>query len=394
MTKLAKVLKELEAALTITPEKMTRLAEDFQKEMIRGLEGKTSSLKMLSSYLHMPTGKETGQFLALDFGGTNGRLLLIELQGQGEIQILRQKSFLLKDFYYDYTKGTGEDLFSFLAEHIAEFINSIDKEQIYYLGHTFSFPFVSQGINRGVLLKWTKEFAVTGVEGEDVMALLDKALKKKQIDNIVLGAILNDTVGTQLTTGYKDPACRIGSIIGTGHNTSYLEQEVIINMESGNFNLLPRTPYDQELDENSENPGGQWLEKMVSGRYLGEIVTLIMKDLASQGLVEPMAKFSTKDISLVLAKGEVTPLQQVCQLVRNRSVHLIASTYLGILAHLPQKDKTTIAIDGSLFEKMPGYAGLLAKVLEQYKKGLRIVLTKDGSGQGAAIAAAVSRGQR
>ena len=35
---------------------------------------------MLPSYIGLPTGKETGEYLALDFGGTNLRVVLIRFR--------------------------------------------------------------------------------------------------------------------------------------------------------------------------------------------------------------------------------------------------------------------------------------------------------------------------
>ena len=55
-------------------------------------------------------------------------------------------------------------------------------------------------------------------------------------------------------------------------------------MECGNFDGVRsiQTTYDRRLDAESDSDG-QLLEKMVSGRYLGEIVRLAMLDLASTG---------------------------------------------------------------------------------------------------------------
>jgi len=56
-----------------------------------------------------------------------------------------------------------------------------------------------------------------------------------------------------------------------------------INCEWGAFDnegvMLPRTPYDKTIDEDSPRPGQQAFEKMVAGLYLGEIFRLILCDL-------------------------------------------------------------------------------------------------------------------
>lgn len=44
-----------------------------------------------------------------------------------------------------------------------------------------------------------------------------------------------------------------------------------------------RTKYDKIVDDNSINKGQQLFEKMVAGMYLGEIVRVILEDLAKEG---------------------------------------------------------------------------------------------------------------
>lgn len=393
MGSLKSFMDQLTYQFSLSNQELKEIAQSFGEEMAKGLGGQPSSLKMLPSYLANPTGKEKGSFLALDFGGTNVRILLVELLGEGKITVTKQKSFPLAGEGYNYMVSTAKELFDFLAQQITQFI---DQDKTYYLGHTFSFPFRLEGVNKGILLNWTKEFDVSGVEGQDVMELLHHSLAQKGADNVILAAILNDTVGTQLTAAYQDPQCQIGSIIGTGHNTCYLEKGIIINMESGNFNKLSLTRYDQILNKDSEEPDSQWLEKMASGRYLGEIVRLIMKEMEEQGLLRESYpyhwtekySFSSAQMSQILSKKEENILTQVCALVRLRSIQLIAATYLGILEHLG--NPVNIAIDGSLYEKMPDYAYLLQQTMQEiYPNPITIKLTKDGSGMGAAIAAAL-----
>ena len=86
---------------------MRRLAESFRSEMDRGLSGMASSLKMIPTYVGQPTGEETGEFIALDLGGTNFRILSLELKGRGRIGKPAIMSFKLgaKEI-----SGDGEDL--------------------------------------------------------------------------------------------------------------------------------------------------------------------------------------------------------------------------------------------------------------------------------------------
>lgn len=145
-------------------------------------------------------------------------------------------------------------------------------------------------------------------------------------------ALVNDTVGTLVSRAYTDPSCRIGVILGTGTNASYVERMqklpklqphsgdglMLINMEWGNFgsvpdsHLLPFHSVDRVIDKTSPNPGQQLYEKMISGEYLGEIVRLLVEQLAAHGsiwsansspdpdsdLLKPYG-LSTRDISFI-----------------------------------------------------------------------------------------------
>ena len=73
---------------TVNGEQLHEIAADFRYDLVKGLENpKESSLRMLKSYVGLPTGKETGEYLALDFGGTNVRVLRIRLEGEGKFEI-------------------------------------------------------------------------------------------------------------------------------------------------------------------------------------------------------------------------------------------------------------------------------------------------------------------
>lgn len=55
---------------------------------------------------------------------------------------------------------------------------------------------------------------------------------------------------------------------------------MFISIEWGLFNnllsVLPNTPYDEELDAASVNPGNQMFEKRVSGMFLGELLRIVL----------------------------------------------------------------------------------------------------------------------
>lgn len=126
---------------------------------------------------------EKGNFLALDLGGTNFRVLLITLDGQefdmkSKIYAIPQSLML----------GTGTQLFDHIAQCLALFVKDLKLEQeVLPLGFTFSFPLSQQGLNKGLLVRWTKGFNCSGVVDEDVVALLKEAIARRNVSiNIIL----------------------------------------------------------------------------------------------------------------------------------------------------------------------------------------------------------------
>lgn len=410
---------------TICEDELAQVSSAFRRDIEMGLAGdSTSSLRMLRSYVALPSGDEQGKFLALDFGGTNVRVLLIELLGGGRYQVAGKAAKpLCVPGVYDFVGAEAEaqELFDFIAGLIDEVIGE-DRETTYLLGHTFSFPSEQTDLNNAKLITWTKEFAVRGVEGRVVNDLLCEALARNGIDNVRPVAVINDTVATLLAAAYKTPSTFIGSICATGHNTAYLEPydgqaagRMILNLESGGFHKLLINSYDRILDEASEKPGEQRLEKMVSGRYLGVLFGMAIAD--GLGLQGKTFDFTSIDLSAILAdqsdalKG-VGPLMEaktglrfdtedlewikaVAESIVIRSARLVAATYVGIIWHLDGEriKPQNIAIDGSLYEKMPMYAEAVRRAIYELlgEPGGRVnvILENSGSGVGAAIAAAI-----
>ncbi|MHB1403967.1 MAG: hexokinase family protein [Desulfitobacteriaceae bacterium] len=431
-------LSELEKELSLSQSELINIAYSFQEHMEQGLSGRVRSLKMFPSYLQAPSSHETGVFLALDFGGSNVRVSIVELKGAGKF---REFSWLARPLSdpasgrdYRAETVTAEELFDLLAGIIQEVLTNctsnplttVSPPEIIPLGFAFSFPYHQRKIDQGILLNWNKEVKTSGVVGKDVGHLLSAALARRGLGSVVRPtAIINDTVATFLTAAYQDPSVDIASIIGTGHNTCYLEQKapgfdapVIINTESGNFSAAPETAYDQRLDQKSDNPGEQRFEKKLSGKYLGELFRQIVLDFSHRGLLGTLNNLPTrwnrpysvsgKDLALILTEedthsllvqgdDEYFALKQIAHILTKRSARLVAASLTGVVRHLdPHLDKRhTVAIDGSLYQGMPGYAqeltAALSEALESKVGLVTVKLSAGGSLTGAAIAAALAK---
>ena len=120
---------------------LSAIADDFAEAMRDGLAGRPSSLRMLPSFLGPPTGAEHGAVLAIDFGGTNVRVLLVTLRGRGSELIVQQQAYPLVDAGagYDHISARADatTLFDFIAAKVAVATRPGSELR---LGLTFSFP--------------------------------------------------------------------------------------------------------------------------------------------------------------------------------------------------------------------------------------------------------------
>jgi len=394
-------------------------------------------LKMLPTYVGKPTGKEAGVYLALDLGGTNFRVIKVQLD-DGRIFGTSKKSYQISE---EIMRGNATQLFDFIALCVKDFMewDGLTHFTRALFGFTFSFPVNQLGVASGTLINWTKGFTTQGVEGQDVVMLMNQAFLRNDV-TAEIAVLANDTVGTMVARGYEDPNCEVGVILGTGSNACYVEDvsritkfegdykgsKMIVNIEWGAFgdstNYLPSTREDRAIDLQSLNPGRQSLEKMVSGMYLGEIVRQILLNLISEGklghgfssseLLKQSHKFESafmtsiasdvKDtladietllqekLSISSTNEERRLVREVCGVVTTRAARLAAAAIIAVLEHIGRLNDVTVAIDGSVFEHLTNFKEEMEKTIMELQptSSIKLVLTKDGSGNGAAIIAA------
>lgn len=146
-------------------------------------------MKMLPTFVrHIPDGSEEGDYFALDLGGTNFRLLLVNIKNSTvkvSIEIYSVSEELMR--------GTGEQLFDYIAKCLGEFVIAKNGagHKIGTVGFTFSFPAKQESLTSGLLLKWTKGFNVTGVVEKDVCELLLQAVKNRKVMYSFLSFLFN-----------------------------------------------------------------------------------------------------------------------------------------------------------------------------------------------------------
>ncbi len=165
---------------------LNRVMALMLSEMNKGLDPAThakADIKMFPTYVRsLPDGTERGDILALDLGGTNFRVLLINLDS-GDIKV-KSKVFLIPQ---SIMTGTGLQLFDHIAKCLADFMRAerlIGGDKPFPLGFTFSFPCTQKGLASATLVTWTKGFDCDGVVGEDVVRLLQDAINRRGVSFI------------------------------------------------------------------------------------------------------------------------------------------------------------------------------------------------------------------
>ncbi|XP_071439934.1 hexokinase-4-like [Hetaerina americana] len=452
-------VEEILNGLHLSVEMVRRVERTFVSEIEKGLARPpggphASSLQMENTYIpELPNGTEEGLYLALDLGGTNFRVILLELAHSPDGGKVKDSGLREEVKRYDVPEslrlGEGTKLFDYLAYCIHDFMTEFYHEEDRNskdpipLGFTFSFPMEQHSLDVGILVSWTKSFKCSNTVGRDAVQMLKDAIHRRGDLNVEVQAVLNDTTGTLVQGAYLDSRTAIGLILGTGSNACYIEKaakvghwegdrhgevEVIIDTEWGAFGDngvldFMKTEFDKEVDDNSLLARTFTFEKYISGKYLGEIVRLILVKLGKEGLLfngnlssvlSEENSFQTKEISsieedtligntknteeilkrlgLQYTADDILIVQHICELVSNRSA-LLPSICLATLIRRMNRPDTTIAVDGSLFKCHPRLRTLMNKYISLLAPGrkFQLMLAEDGSGKGAALVAAIAK---
>lgn len=429
---------------------------------------------MLPSFCHtLPSGQEKGTYISLDVGGSTFRVALVELRGRnGPNTPMVIKHLSTSKIDEGIRKMPSAQFFDWMASRIQAMVEKEPKEwssnEPLPLGLAWSFPIEQTSLRGGKMQGMGKGFSChEDTIGMDLGALFEGACAKRNL-NVRVDAIVNDSSATLLSQAYLDPATSMGLILGTGTNAAvYLPtacmgrskfglrdslwftsaKKVITNTELSMFgkSILPETRWDNILNREHQRPDFQPLEYMTTGRYLGELLRLIIIEAVETGELfngtmpavvrepysldtEVLAKLELdqskslkKSISMIkttfgLEKAptatEVAFLRAAAESISHR-----AAAYLAVAVHALwalQKDaeidparstgpsKTSIACNGSVILKYPGlkdrFGGFLQRMISDDSSaggvaaGDKIVLTSTDEAAifGAAVAVALA----
>ena len=457
----------------LKPQRMSLMSARLQRRYLEKLHVSTEC--MLPSYNHtLPTGQETGTCLALDVGGSTLRVALIELggksQGAGGLKIVHMSTSPIDDVV---RRLSGTSFFDWMAKRIASILaecpvkNGRNVEPL-PVGISWSFPVEQTSPRGGKVQGMGKGFCCAQATiGQDLDALVVAACHGQGL-NLRVDALINDSCATLLSRAYFEPSTSMSLILGTGTNMAvhlpvsclgpsklqgrdaeWMSQaeKVTINTELSMFGkgILTETRWDDRLNRNHVLPNFQPLEYMATGRYLGEILRLIIveavdtADLFNGHLPSSLQEPYSLDTSLLaVVESDNTPnlvksaayLQKAMSLnaapsatemaflrVVVESVSRRSAAYMAIAIHAlwvverkassktVEPSRTTIASNGSVIEKYPGFRSrcqdYIAEMIEcdgsteQELQGSEVILqvANEAAILGAAVAVAVGEGQ-
>jgi hexokinase len=382
---------------------MENLVNVFTGDMINGLEGKESSLRMIPTYIEAENDFLTEiPVLAIDAGGTNFRIALIKFTRNGQIESGEIRSFRMPGLEKEIS---SREFFGIIADYIKPFAERSDR-----IGFCFSYPTEILSNRDGRLIQFCKEVKAPEVVGQLIGKNLLKELGTPQ-KHIVL---LNDTVATLLagkSVSFKKVCdSYIGFILGTGTNTCYIENNFnilknksldrkrsqIINIESGNFRKAPRTDIDIIFDNSTVDPGSYTFEKMFSGGYFGGLCLTILRTASSEGVFSKhgaenilnlkelsaseannfmLGNNSSENIlqSCLIEEENVNVCQYIIQTLIDRAALLVAANLAAVVLKT-DKGKSSerpvlITVEGTTFNNLHNLKLRFENYFSQYLNG-------------------------
>lgn len=323
-------------------DELKKIASNFADELTKANSNEPTSLQFLKNTLpDTDLIKKDEIFQIFTLGGSNFENALIQNK-ENDIEILDHKISPFKGF-----------------ENFFEFLKSNLHPEVTWVAINFAYPVIPVVRDHkldGRLIKATKEHSLTQLEGKIVGEEIEKYFLENanRKINVVLA---NDTICLALAGKFKDKSLDIiGGVVGTGVNFSiFLNENTIVNLESGNFDKFEFSESGKIIDEKSLIKGGQKFEKEVSGRYLYEHFNIIKNQLGID--IEDLK--DTKEID-VLAMRKHTVEGKLADAILERSASLVAAQIYGI-CQFKKTNKITAVIEGSLF-----WRGLLYKEKVEY----------------------------
>lgn len=362
-----------------------------------------NGLPMVPTYIEGRLHPEQGgKAIAVDVGGTNLRVAVLELTGlKTKIVDIKKAPILGKD-----------EPVSFYA-FIDNLVDNIEPYLRYSKTICFSFAHQIHHNNDmdGFVSDLSKEVEITDISGKPLACSLKKAIRQRTGDDVKV-ILINDTVGVagamlQLEDAFQN---YFGVVMGTGVNACYIEKTenikkiddaatktMFINVESGSYMPSKISIIDQEFDATTSMPNTAVLEKMVSGEYLGKLFFFMIQKacdshLFSKDFCEKLKKHSalgTKELSsffedvssgaysgIYSSEDDKDLLYFFARCLIERAAALVSIKIIAISKKIYQPIGTPICVivEGATFYGLKGFREMVIKNISEYSNGMQIEL--------------------
>jgi len=385
-----------------------RCVQEFTEEMDAGLSGRPSSLAMIPTFIEVDREIPAEEpVIAMDAGGTNLRIALVQFDAAGEARITDFERFRMPGLDGEIP---AEAFFEALASRLAKVASRSTR-----VGLSFSYPAEILKTKDGRILSLTKELRVANIRGVMVGESINAALREAGLPGDLRFVVLNDTVGALLAGRAAHAGGRYsryaGFVLGTGVNCAYVEANErigkrtdlpaggrqIINVESGGYSRMPRGVVDRALDATSAEPGNYSFEKAISGAYLGPLCLKVFQAAAEDGLFSPggrrclveCKRLETPDLDPFLGgadrgglharlsrRGSGDDLSTAASLAGHILERGAKYTAVNMAAALlrsvptgPADAPACITVDGSTFYRLPTYRERITRWVDEILKG-------------------------
>jgi len=310
-----------------------QIKRNFLHELLSASKGESSSISFLKNYLPEKPLLTKGIVQGIVIGGTNYIIATEEIFPDGKRKVLKKTKGLLPVF------DTKETLLDFFSKHFDPRADAI--------GINFGFPMSahtgSDGEIDAILVRGTKEHAFEGLNepiGELVKALFHEKHHRKPIVSIA-----NDTICLTLS---GDGTEQGAFIAGTGFNMGLVlkvkGKRILVNTESGNFNKFTLSPILAKIDTDSEDPGGQLLEKAVSGKYLA----LYFNEKVKQSHQDISPIETSQELSELSHENHNDVAGDLARAIITRSAYLVACAIAAVYEFNGKPESFALIGEGSL----------------------------------------------
>jgi len=387
-------IRKIRNEFRLSTSELWRISDAFLADM-----QEKNMLRMFNTFISPVKSVDDGEYITIDFGGSNIRMALFQVKNR-QANILHISKIRLRSRVKDYTTSdySLKDIFDLIAKQLSKIV---DHKKEYKLVHTFSFAFVSSSKNNAVLPNFTKGIQLRFSPTQDINALLKQSFEEANL-KITPVAIINDTTSSLVTGNFQNPQTDIALIAGTGHNSCFISASgEIINIESGYFaKNLPLTKYDKQLFSLlTPEEQTQLFEILTAGKYMSKIAQQILKEL---NIFHHVDNISTSVLSMAVdgrlrikySKEQKITLRELGMILMERSAALTAAEIFAIVRFIDPEfqRKHNIVFDGSFYEKSDYFRKRLDHKLELLFKSNAVKITheliKDASSTGAALIAA------